>query len=89
VTTSIDGFTHPRTFITKYDRTLALNLRKSRDYPDRDSLLAFGREHCGVHAPEQVIDRIAEALSATLKDQREKIPSKLWASLNTEWQVGL
>jgi serine/threonine-protein kinase HipA len=89
VTTSIYGFTHPRTSITKYDRTLALNLRKSREYPDRDSLFAFGREHCGVHAPERVIDRIAEALSATLKDQREKIPAKLWDNLNKEWQVGL
>lgn len=89
VTTSIYGFTHPRTSITKYDRTLALNLRKSREYPNRDSLFAFGREHCGVHAPERVIDRIAEALSATLKDQREKIPAKLWDNLNKEWQVGL
>jgi serine/threonine-protein kinase HipA len=89
VTTSLYGFTHPRTFITKYDRTLALNLRKSREYPDRDSLLAFGREHCGVHAPERVIDRIADALSATLKDQRERIPSKLWENLNKEWQVRL
>jgi serine/threonine-protein kinase HipA len=89
VTTSIYGFTHPRTFITKYDRTLALNLRKSREYPDRSSLLAFGREHCGVPAPERVMDRIAEALSATLKDQRERIPSTLWQDLNKEWQVGL
>jgi len=89
VTTSIYGFTHPRTFITKYDRTLALNLRKSRNYPDRETLLAFGREHCGVLAPEPVIDRIAEALAATLKDQRERIPSELWQQLNEEWQVGL
>ena len=89
VTTSIYGFTHPRTFITKYDRTLALNLRHSRSYPDRQSLLAFGREHCGVRAPERVIERIAEALSETLKEQRERIPAALWQQLNNEWQVGL
>jgi hypothetical protein len=51
--------------------------------------LGFGREHCGVHSPERVIDRIAEALSATLKDQRELVPSELWQQLNKEWQVGL
>jgi len=89
VTTSLYGFTHPRTFITKYDRTLALNLRKSRNYPDREALLAFGREHCAVHSPEQVVDRIAEALSATLKEQRERVPAVLWQQLNKEWQVGL
>jgi serine/threonine-protein kinase HipA len=89
VTTSIYGFTHPRTFITQYDRTLALNLRKSRNYPDREALLAFGREHCAVHAPERVLDRIAEALSATLGEQRERVPAVLWQQLNKEWQVGL
>jgi serine/threonine-protein kinase HipA len=89
VTTSIYGFTHPRTFITKYDRTLALNLRKSRSYPDREALLAFGREHCGVRSPERIIERIAQALSTTLKEQRERIPSALWEQLNKEWQVGL
>jgi serine/threonine-protein kinase HipA len=51
--------------------------------------LAFGREHCGVPSPERVLDRIAEALSATLREQREKVPAVLWQQLNKEWQVGL
>ena len=89
VTTSIYGFTNPGTCITKYDRTLALNLRKSRSYPDREALLAFGREHCGVPRPEAVIERIADALSVTLTEQRERIPSTLWQQLNKEWHVGL
>jgi serine/threonine-protein kinase HipA len=89
VTTSIYGFTNPGTFITKYDRTLALNLRKSRSYPDREALLAFGREHCGVPHPETVIERIADALSVTLTEQRDRIPSTLWQQLNKEWHVGL
>ncbi|MGH8208324.1 MAG: type II toxin-antitoxin system HipA family toxin, partial [Steroidobacteraceae bacterium] len=89
VTTSLYAVTHPRTFITKYDRTLALNLRKSRNYPDRDTLLAFGREDCGVVRPEATVERIADALSTTLKEQRHRIPSALWAQLNEEWRVGL
>ena len=51
VTTSLYGVTNPRTHLTKYDRTLALNLHKSRNYPDRTTLLAFGRDHCGVARP--------------------------------------
>jgi serine/threonine-protein kinase HipA len=89
VTTSIYAVTNPRTLITKYDRTLALNLHKSRNYPDRATLLAFGREHCGVIRPEVVIERIADALSATLKEQRQRIPSTLWDQLDKEWRVGL
>jgi serine/threonine-protein kinase HipA len=85
VTTSIYGFTHPRTFITKYDRTLALKLHGSREYPDRETLLSFGREHCGVSRPDAVLERVADALSATLKEQRERIPASLWEQLSKEW----
>ncbi len=78
VTTSLYGMTHPRTFITKYDRTLALTLSKSRNYPDLETLLAFGRDHCGVARPEHVIERIADALSETLKNNRGRMPEELW-----------
>jgi serine/threonine-protein kinase HipA len=87
VTTSLYGSTNPRTYITKYDRTLALNLRKSRNYPDQATLLAFGRDHCGVARPEEVIERIADSLSKTLKENRGRIPEQLWHGLNTEWGV--
>jgi serine/threonine-protein kinase HipA len=86
VTTSIYGFTNPRTHLTKYDRTLALNLHKSREYPDRPTLLAFGREHCGVSRPEAVLERIADALAVTLKEQRDRIPSTLLEQLSKEWR---
>jgi serine/threonine-protein kinase HipA len=85
VTTSLYGVTNPRTYITKYDRTLALRLRKSRNYPDRETLLAFGRDHCGVARPEEVIERIAEALATTLKDNRGRVPEELWNGLNEQW----
>lgn len=87
VTTSIYGFTQPRTLITKYDRTLALNLRKSRAYPDRATLMDFGATHCSVSRPEQVLERIADALSATLEEHRDRVPSELLRSLRQEWNA--
>jgi serine/threonine-protein kinase HipA len=85
VTTSLYGATHPRTQITKYDRTLALKLRKSRNYPDLATLLAFGQDHCGLKNPRETIERIADSLAATLKENRDRIPKELWQGLNTEW----
>ena len=87
VTTSLYGVTNPRTYITKYDRTLALSLGKSKSYPNLPTLLAFARDHCGVTQPEEVIERIADSLSATLKENRSRIPEVLWQGLNTEWGV--
>jgi serine/threonine-protein kinase HipA len=87
VTTSLYGFTNPRTNLTRYDRTLALKLHKSRSYPDRTTLLAFGRDHCGVARPEEVLERIADALSTTLKENRGRVPAELWEGLNKEWGV--
>jgi serine/threonine-protein kinase HipA len=87
VTTSLYGVTHPRTYITKYDRTLALKLSKSRNYPDLGMLLAFGQDHCGVARPEEVVERIADALAETLKAHRERVPDELWRGLSAEWGV--
>jgi serine/threonine-protein kinase HipA len=87
VTTSLYGFTNPRTYITKYDRTLALKLAKSRSYPTLATLVAFGRDHCSVARPEVVIERIAAALSATLELNRERVPRELWKGLKEEWGV--
>jgi len=88
VTTSVYGFTHPRTFLTKYDRTLALKLAKSRDYPDRATLLEFGAAHCAVIRPLEIVERIADALSDTLQEQRDRIDPSLLKSLRTEWDAG-
>lgn len=87
VTTSLYGMTNPRTSITKYDRTLALNLRKSKNYPDLETLLGFGRDVCGVARPMDVIERIAAALSSTLKEYRGRIAEELWQGLSVEWGV--
>lgn len=85
VTTSLYGVANPRTSITKYDRTLALKLRKSRSYPDLGTLLEFGRDQCGVARPERVVERIADALSGTLQGNRGRVAEELWRGLESEW----
>jgi len=87
VTTSLYGMTNPRTFITKYDRTLALKLAKSRNYPDLNTLLRFGREHCGIARPEVLVERIGDALAETLKENRGRVAEELWRGLEEEWGV--
>jgi serine/threonine-protein kinase HipA len=87
VTTSLYGVTNPRTLITKYDRTLALSLRKSKNYPALETLLNFGRDVCGVARPVDVVERIAEALSGTLREYRGRVAEELWQGLSAEWGV--
>ena len=88
VTTSVYGSTSLRTGITKYDRTLALNLAKSKNYPDRATLLDFGTRVCGVPKPESVVERIADAMGATLEEHRDRIDSGLLAQMRAEWDAG-
>ena len=77
------------------DRTLALKLRAgkhgSRAYPDTETLLRFGREVCGVRKPQQVIDRMAQAMRETLVAARgdARIEAALLEKMAPEWESGL
>ena len=88
VTTSIYAVGSGRAAITKYDRTLALNLAKSKQYPDRSTLMEFGSIHCLVKRPAEIIERISDAMSATLDEYREHVDPGLWQSMRTEWDAG-
>jgi serine/threonine-protein kinase HipA len=88
VTTSIYGSTSMRTGITKYDRTLALNLAKSKSYPNRATLVDFGSRVCGVTQPDKVLERIADALTATLAEHKDRVDERLLAQMRTEWDAG-
>jgi hypothetical protein len=72
----------------QYDRTLALNLAKSTQYPDRRTLMEFGSIHCQVKRPAEVIERISDAMAATLLEYRERVQPRLWQSLKVEWDAG-
>lgn len=88
VTTSIYAISETAGGITKYDRTLALNLAKSKQYPDRATLLEFGRSVCQVRNPEPVIERIAGAMSDTLRDEKDRVPAALHGQMSREWDEG-
>jgi serine/threonine-protein kinase HipA len=89
VTTSIYGVTSAATAITKYDRTLALNLAKTRVYPDRRTLVEFGIQHCLVKRPGEAIERIADAMTATLAKQGERVDAELLRSMREQWDTGM
>ena len=88
VTTSIYGWTDTRTGVTSYDRTLALNLSKSNSYPDRATLVEFGSRVCDVPEPGKVLERIADAMTATLSELGNRIDTQLLAQMRTEWDAG-
>ncbi|MBV8647248.1 HipA domain-containing protein [Paludibacterium sp.] len=72
-----------------YDRQLALKLNGSREYPSRAELIRFGREHCHVQHPEQVIERLSEAVAETLRKEAERIDAAILAAMTKEWGQGL
>jgi serine/threonine-protein kinase HipA len=89
VTTSIYALSETAAGITKYDRTLALKLAKSKQYPNRQTLLDFAQSVCQVNAPEMVVERITDALSATLSAERERVPAVLIEKMRPEWEAGI
>jgi serine/threonine-protein kinase HipA len=60
--------------------TLALKLGKSKAWPGRDALLRFGREHCRIDRPDDLVDEIAEAVTA----YRPAESSPVWARMKDE-----
>ena len=77
------------------DHTLALKLfagkGHTRTYPTTEELLSFGRNVCAVPEPEQVILRIADAMSAILDQARfdDRIAQELRLKMSEVWQKGL
>lgn len=88
VTTSIYDISGGMTQITKYDRTLALKLGKTRSYPDRKTLLEFGKTICQVLHPQRTIERSADAMSETLNAERDRIEPSLLKTLSAAWDEG-
>ncbi|MES2946776.1 MAG: type II toxin-antitoxin system HipA family toxin [Pseudomonadota bacterium] len=88
VTTSAYDYTNQRTGRMMTDRSLALKLNKSRNYPDRRQVLDFGRSHCGIQHPELIIERISQAMSETLLEYSHIFPHDFARRMNDEWQAG-
>ncbi len=91
VTTTIYPYYNQRTGAERVDRTTALKLfsgAKARQYPAREDLLRFGRSICLVSRPEDVIDRIATAMTETLDTHRPSLKGEYGKRLVTEWESG-
>lgn len=86
VTTSVYDTTHERTGRVTQDREMALKLNKSKAYPDRDALIAFGHR-CNVLKPERVLERIDAGMTAALEANRDRVPDRLWQRMKREWDM--
>ena len=64
---------------------LALRLGKSKSWPDRKKLIAFGKKICGVEQPTQVIDRIINAVAQYKPDD----DSGIWHKMRAEIEQAL
>jgi serine/threonine-protein kinase HipA len=88
VTTAVYRYENQRTGIEMADRTMALKLNKSVRYPTHDELVAFGRNVCHVQHPQAVLERIADAMWATLAEDGARLPAAFLADLRAEWDAG-
>lgn len=84
VTTSAYDHEDGATGRVTQDRDLALRLNKSRAYPDRKALIAFGHR-CNVLRPERVLERIDAGMTASLQANRDRVPAALWERMKKEW----
>ena len=87
VTTSIYGQEDAFTGRIETDRTLALKLNKTDQYPDRKAIIEFGYR-CNVLRPEAVLDRIGNAMSASLIENRDRVSRDLLSQMQAEWDAG-
>jgi serine/threonine-protein kinase HipA len=91
VTTTAYPYLNWRTGEERVDRTLALKLfsgARNRNYPARDELLEFGRTCCKVRRPEQVVDRVAQAMTESWAANRERFNASFQALLGAQWEAG-
>lgn len=86
VTTSVYDVVNERTGRVTQDRELALKLNKSKEYPDRRALIAFGHR-CNVLKPERVLERIDAGMTASLEANRDRVPEQLWGRMKHEWDM--
>lgn len=69
----------------KVDRTLALSLNKTKSFPSRKELIEFGTR-CNVLRPEQVIDRISEAMGQALRETKDRFRDhRFYDSMHGIW----
>ena len=78
------------------DNTMALKLfrgkrSKTKTYPLPEEIIQFGTQVCGVTRPQEVVDRIAQALLETQYEYKTdtRIPDGLIAQMGAAWESGM
>lgn len=64
--------------------TLALKLQKNKTWPTHTDLAEFGRMHCGIDRPEQIIEQIA----TVAMEYKPAEATEIWARLRPEIERG-
>lgn len=88
VCTTVYPYYNRRTGSERIDRTLALKFfsgAKTRNYPTREELIRFGKTICLVGKPDEVIDRIASAMSDVLAANQDRLKGEHGVRLTAEW----
>lgn len=69
------------------DRSLALKMKKTKNYPNRAGLLDYAN-FCSVKNPEAIIEKIGEAMQATLREQGDRGGKEFMRRMRNEWDGG-
>ena len=64
---------------------LALKMAKTKSWPSRKMLVEFGRTHCRLDQPGQIIDQVVEAASAYVP---QIDPGAIWPRMKKQIDVG-
>jgi serine/threonine-protein kinase HipA len=87
VTTSVYSSTNPRTGMNIVDRTLALNMNKSKSYPSDTELCNFGKSVCQLSNPREVLDRIEDAKQKVISESIHRVDSSFLKNMAECWGI--
>lgn len=89
VTTTVYPYFNHQLGTGVVDRTLALKMNKTKQYPTRKELLQFGKDHCGVQQPEIILERIAESMISVFREHRDQLTVDTRGKMEREWESSL
>lgn len=65
--------------------TPALKMNKAKTWPTRAQLIEFGKAHCQLDRPQEIIDRIVDVVRSYVPDIA---PGPIWARMHPEMEKG-
>lgn len=89
VNTAVYVATSPTTGMNIRDRTMALNMFRSKEYPTLERLAEFGKSVCHVRNPQEIISNIMAAQSKVIHDNIGRINDRFLSEIADSWGIGL